>query len=129
MRGRHGLVQLLQDLATRLDEGHGCHQADALGNEERVAADVVGVEALQATLGVVLLLLGVVHVVEGLHGAADLFAGHLFEERERKAVGARAVLSRDDERVEMGLATIRLSPKRQTLRHAELQGEMGRLYF
>ena len=39
-------VELLQHLPAGLGEGHGRDQADALGHEQRVAADVIGVEAL-----------------------------------------------------------------------------------
>lgn len=48
-------------------------------------------------------LLRIVHVVEGLHGTADLLARHLLEEREGKAVRPRAVLSGDDEGVKLRL--------------------------
>lgn len=151
--GRHGLVELLQHLPTGLREGHGRYQADALRHVERVAADVVRVEALQARDGgrgvehvarrgvlvsMVLrcrrgggsvqdvVLLRVVHVVESLHGAADLLAGHLLEEGEGEAVRPRAVLPGDDEGVELGLAGIDLRPERQTLGHAELCARTGR---
>ena len=67
-------------------------------------------------------LLGVVHVVEGLHGAADLLAGHLLIEGVDKAVGAGAILPGDDEGVELGLAQVRLRPERQAFGHAQLRG-------
>ena len=65
-------------------------------------------------------LLGVVHVVEGLHGTADLLAGHLLEEGEGKAVGPGAVLPRDDIRMELGLPCVHLRPEGQTLWHTQL---------
>ncbi len=147
MGGGDGVVELLQHLPAGLREGHGCYQADALGHVQRVTADVIRVEALQAgnggrsvehgaRLGVLVplvlkslwrsgsvqdvVLLCVVHVVESLHGAADLLAGHLLEEGEGKAVGPRAVLSGDDKGVELRLPRISLRPERQTLRHTEL---------
>lgn len=67
-------------------------------------------------------LLGVVHVVEGLHGAADLLAGHLLEEGEGEAVRPGAVLPGDDEGVELRLPGVHLRPEGQALRHAELRG-------
>lgn len=65
-------------------------------------------------------LLCIVHVVESLHGTADLLTGHLLEEGEGKAVGPRAVLSSDDKGVELRLSRIRLRPERQTFWHTEL---------
>ena len=41
-------MKLLQHLPAGLREGHGRYQADALRHVQRVAADVVRVEALQA---------------------------------------------------------------------------------
>lgn len=71
-------------------------------------------------------LLRVVHVVKSLHGAAYLLAGHLLKESEGEAIGPRAVLSGDDEGVELRLSGVCLRPKRQTLRHAELQEKVRR---
>lgn len=45
---RDGLMELLQHLPAGLREGHGCDQADAFRHVQRVATDVVRVEALQA---------------------------------------------------------------------------------
>lgn len=45
--GRDGLMELLQHLPAGLREGHGRDQADALRHVQRVATDVVRVEALQ----------------------------------------------------------------------------------
>ena len=59
-------------------------------------------------------------MVKSLHGTADLLTGHLLEEGEGEAVGPRAVLSGDDEGVELRLPGIHLRPERQTLWHAEL---------
>ena len=153
LRGGHGLVKLLQHLPAGLREGHGRYQADALRHVQRVAADVVRVEALQAGDGgcgvehgamvgqVVPLLLEprwwggsvqdvvllcIVHVVKSLHGTADLLTGHLLEEGEGEAVGPRAVLSGDDEGVELRLPGIHLRPERQTLWHAELWDDRQR---
>lgn len=148
--GRDGLVELLQHLPAGLREGHGRDQADALGHVQRVAADVVRVEALQARdggrrvehgteVGVLVpllfrsrrrdggvqdvVLLCVVHVIKGLHCAADLLTGHLLKEGEGKAVSPRAVLPRDDEGVELRLPGINLRPESQTLRHTELSDD------
>lgn len=145
--GRDGLVKLLQHLPAGLREGHWCYQADALWHVQRVTTDVIRVEALQAgngrccmehrtRLGVLVsqvlesrwrggsvqdvVLLCVVHVVKGLHGTADLLTGHLLKEGEGKAVSPRAVLSGDDEGVELRLPRINLCPERQTLWHTEL---------
>lgn len=68
-------------------------------------------------------LLRVVHVIKGLHGAADLLAGHLLEEGEGKAVSPRAILSSDDEGVELRLPGVHLRPESQTLWHTELGGK------
>lgn len=62
----------------------------------------------------------IVHVIECLHGTADLFAGHLLKEGEGKAVGSGAVLSRDDEGVELWIAGVGLCPERQAFWHTEL---------
>lgn len=140
-------MKLLQHLPASLREGHGRYQADALRDVQRVAADVVGVEALQTGdgrgrvehgtgLGVWVtlilrslwgggsvqdvVLLCVVHVIKSLHGTADLFTGHLLEEGESKAVGPRAVLSGDDKGVELRLPGVNLCPEGQSLWHAEL---------
>lgn len=144
-------MKLLQHLPAGLGEGHGRYQADALGHVQRVTTDVIGVEALQArdrgsgekhgtrqvvsqVLGSLrgggsvqdVVLLGVVHVVKGLHGTADLLAGHLLVEGEGKAVRPRAVLSGDDEGVELRLQGIKLRAERQALWHTQLreEGEM-----
>lgn len=140
-------MELLQHLPAGLREGHGCYQADALGHVQRVTTDVVRVKALQARDGgcrvehgarlgelvsLVLrslrrggsvqdvVLLCVVHVVKGLHGTADLLTGHLLKEREGEAVSPRAVLSGDDEGVELRLPRVNLRPERQAFWHAEL---------
>lgn len=68
-------------------------------------------------------LLRVVHVVKSLHSAADLLAGHLLKEGESKAVSPRAILSSDDEGVELRLPGINLRPESQTLRHTELRDD------
>lgn len=65
-------------------------------------------------------LLCVVHVIKSLHRAADLLTGHLLKESEGKAVSPRAVLSSDDEGVELRLPGINLRPESQTLWHTEL---------
>lgn len=62
----------------------------------------------------------IVHVIECLHGTADLFAGHLLKEGEGKAVGSGAVLSCDNEGVELRLADVCLSAEGQALWHTEL---------
>lgn len=139
-------MQLFQNPSAGLGEGHGCDQADALGYIECVSADVVGVETLQPRQGgsSMQLLRGgtgvfwtarcggsvqdvvlfcIVHVVECLHGTADLFAGHFLEEGESKAVGSGAVFSCDNERVELGLADVCLRAEGQALRHTELWGK------
>lgn len=149
LRGRDSLVKLLQHLPAGLSETHGRYQADALRHVQSVAADVVRVEALQTGDGwsgvehgtglgepLVLrpwrggggvqdvVLLRIVHVVESLHCTAYLLAGHLLEESEGKAIGAGAVLSGDDERVELWLSGVDLRPERQTLWHAKLWEEV-----
>lgn len=65
-------------------------------------------------------LLCVVHVIKSLHCAADLLTGHLLKESEGEAVSPRAILSSDDEGVELRLPGINLRPEGQTLRHTEL---------
>lgn len=66
------------------------------------------------------------HLVEGLHGRADLRRRHLLVEGVDEAVGARAVLPRDQEGVELGLAVVCLCPERQAFGHTELRRERGR---
>lgn len=136
-------MQLFENPSAGVGEGHGCNQTDAFGHVQCVSADVVGVETLQTRQGggSVQLLSGgtgifwtarcgwrvqdvvlfcIVHVVERLHGTADLFARHLLKEGEGKAIGSGAVLSRDNERVELGLAGVRLGAEGQALWHAKL---------
>lgn len=65
-------------------------------------------------------LLCIVHVIKSLHCAADLLTGHLLKEGEGKPVSPRAILSRDDEGMELRLPGINLRPESQTLWHTEL---------
>lgn len=143
LRG-HCLVELDQELLAGLHEGQRGDEAYALGDIERVPADVVGVVALElgegrgitlvdaAGQGVhaaggggadTAVLLRVVHLVQRLHGCADLLARDLLVEGEHKAIGAGAVLPGDDERVQLRVSVIRLRPERQPLGHAELREE------
>lgn len=143
LRG-HCLVELDQELLAGLHEGQRGDEAYALGDIERVPADVVGVVALELGegRGVALVdaagqgvhaaggggtdtavLLRVVHLVQRLHGCADLLARDLLVEGEHKAIGAGAVLPGDDERVQLRVSVIRLCPERQPLGHAELREE------
>lgn len=69
-------------------------------------------------------MLCIVHLVESLHGGADLWAGHLLVEGVDEAVGARAILLRDDEGVELWITLVCLRPERQAFRHAQLRGEV-----
>lgn len=62
----------------------------------------------------------VVHLVQRLHGRADLRAGHLLIEGVDEAVGPRAVLPGDDEGVEVRLPWLRLRPERQAFGQTEL---------
>lgn len=57
------------------------------------------------------------HLVEGLHGRADLWAGHLLVEGVDEAVGPRAVLLCDDEGVELWITLVSLRPEREPFRH------------
>lgn len=53
----------------------------------------------------------VVHLVEGLHGRADLWAGHLLVKGVDEAVGPRAILLCDDEGVELRIPLVHLRPE------------------
>ncbi|OCT55747.1 hypothetical protein XELAEV_18004393mg [Xenopus laevis] len=121
-------MELLQDFLTGAHERHGGDEADALGHKQSISGNVVGVEALQfgygaivAVLGAVSavarrrvddVILGVMHVVQGLHGAANLLAGDFLKEGEREAKCPRAIFSCDDERVVLCLSGVGLSLKR-----------------
>lgn len=68
-------------------------------------------------------MLCIVHLVEGLHGRADLWACHLLVEGVDEAVGSRAVLFCDDERVELWIPLVCLRSERQSFGHTQLQVE------
>lgn len=142
--GGHCLVELDQELLAGLHEGQRGDEADALGDVERVPADVVGVVALELGegrgIGVVdaagqgvhaaggggtdaAVLLCIVHLVQCLHGCADLLARDLLVEGEHKAVRAGAVLPGDDEGVQLRVPVIRLRPEGQPLGHTQLREE------
>lgn len=53
----------------------------------------------------------VVHLVEGLHGRADLWTGDLLVKGVDETVGPRAVLLCDDEGVELWVPLVRLRPE------------------
>lgn len=61
-----------------------------------------------------------VHLVQRLHGRANLGAGYFLVEGVYEPVGARAILTCDQERVELGRQGVLLSAERQAFRHAEL---------
>lgn len=65
-------------------------------------------------------LLSMVHLVQSLHGRANLSAGHLLIEGVDKAVGARAILPRDKKRMETRGQAVSLSEERKAFRHAQL---------
>ena len=67
------------------------------------------------------MVLHVVHLVESLHGSDDLSTGHLLVEGEDEAVGARAVVERHRERVELRIEPVGLRAEGETPRHAELR--------
>ena len=56
-------------------------------------------------------MLCIVHLVEGLHGGADLRAGYLLIEGVDEAIGSRAVLLGDDEGVKLRISLVRLCPE------------------
>lgn len=56
-------------------------------------------------------MLCIVHLVEGLHGGANLWAGHLLIEGVDKTVGSRAILLCDDKGVELGIPPVCLCPE------------------
>lgn len=142
--GGHCLVELDQELLAGLHEGQRGNEAYALGDIERVPADVIGVVVLElgegrgitlinaAGQGVhaagggrtdTAILLCIVHLVQCLHGCADLLAGDLLVEGEHKAVGAGAILPGDDERVQLWVPVICLRPEGQPLGHTQLRKE------
>lgn len=57
-------------------------------------------------------MLCIVHLIEGLHGRADLRTGHLLIEGVDETVGSRAILLGDDEGMELGLTLVRLRLER-----------------
>lgn len=61
------------------------------------------------------------HLVERLHGCADLLARDLLIEREHKPVCTRAIFSGDDERMELWISVICLCPERQPFGHTQLK--------
>lgn len=70
-------------------------------------------------------MLCIVHLVEGLHGRADLRTGHLFVEGVDEAVGPRSILLSNDKGMELWITLVCLCPERQAFRHTQLQGERG----
>lgn len=140
--GGHRLIELDQELLAGLHEGQRGDETDAFGDVQRVSADVVGVVPLElgegrgislvdaAGQGVhaargrgtdAAVLLRVVHLVEGLHGCADLLARDLLVEREHEPVRTRAIFSGDDERMELWISVICLRPERQPFGHTQLR--------
>lgn len=107
------------------DGGHGEERVLGVG-VERVGMEVALVLGAPRGGGGVqdVVLFGIVHVVQGLHGAADLLAGHLLVESEGEAVRPRAILPRDDEGVELRLTCVRLRAEGQTLWHTQLREEV-----
>lgn len=116
--GGHCLIELDQELLAGLHEGQRGDEAYAFGDVQRVSADIVGVVPLElgegsgialidaASQGVhatrgggadTAILLCIVHLVERLHGCADLLARDLLVECEHKPICTRAIFPGDDE--------------------------------
>lgn len=140
--GGDRLVELDQELLAGLHEGQRGDEAYAFGDVQRVPADVVGVVPLElgegsgitlvdaAGQGVhaaggrgadAAVLLRVVHLVQRLHGCADLLACDLLIEREHKPVRTRAIFSGDYERMQLRISVISLRPERQPFGHTQLR--------
>lgn len=136
--GGNRLVELDQELLAGLHEGQRGDETYALGDVQRVPADVVGVVPLElgegggialinaAGQGVhaargrgadAAVLLSIVHLVQRLHGCADLLARDLLIEGEHKPVGTRAIFSGDYEWMELWVSVVSLRPERQPFGH------------
>lgn len=132
MLGGNCLVKLDEEFLAGLHERKGSNEANALGDIERVPVDIVGVVALHlgqrrgvtfveaACQGVhaarrrgadAVALLCVVHLIKRLHSCANLLAGDLLVKGEYEPVSAGTVFPGNDERVELGVSVIGLSPE------------------
>lgn len=142
--GGHCFIELNQELLASLHEGQRGNEAYAFGDVQRVSADVIGIVPLELGKGCGItfinaagqgvhaargggtdtaVLLCIVHLVERLHGCADLLACDLLVKCEHKPVCARAIFSGDDERMELWISVIRLRPERQPFGHTQLRKE------
>lgn len=139
--GGNCLVKLDEEFLAGLHERQRGDQTYTFGNIQGVSADVIGVVSLELQKGSCVALietacqrvhaargrgvnaavmLCVVHLVERLHGCADLLARNFFIKSENKAIGARTVFPGDDKRVELRVFIVSLCSERQPFGHAQL---------
>lgn len=139
-------VKLEEEFLAGLHERQWCDQTYAFGNIQGVSADVIGVVPLEfqersrvSLVGAAgqrvhaaggggvdaAVMLRVVHLVERLHGCADLLTCNFLIKSENEAVGARTIFPGNYKRVELRVSAVSLCSERQPLRHAQLWRKGG----